>query len=31
MYGCQQNLQVIDDQDVLYVSDHEMISGGDQL
>ena len=31
MYGCQQKLQVIDDQDVLYVSDHEMISGGDQL
>lgn len=31
MYGCQQNLQVIDDQDVLYVSDHEMISGGDKL
>jgi len=31
MCGCQQNLQVIDDQDVLYVSDHEMISGGDQL
>lgn len=30
MYGCQQNLHVIDDQDVLYVSEHEMLKGGDR-
>lgn len=29
MYGCQQNLQVLDDQDILYVSEHEMLQGGD--
>ncbi len=27
MYGCQQNLQVIDDQDIVYVSEHEMLQG----
>ena len=25
MYGCQQNLRIIDDQDVIYVSEHEML------
>lgn len=30
MYGCQQNLHVVDDQDVLYVSGHEMLEGGGQ-
>lgn len=29
MYGCQQDLQVIDDQDILYVSEHEMLRGGE--
>ena len=29
MYGCQQNLQILDDQDILYVSEHEMLQGGD--
>lgn len=28
MYGSQQGLRVIDDQDVLYVSEHEMLKGG---
>lgn len=31
MYGYQQGLRIIDDQDVLYVSDHEMLNGGEQL
>ena len=30
MYGCQQNLRIIDDQDVIYVSEHEMLRGGEQ-
>ena len=30
MYGCQQNLRIIDDQDVIYVSEHEMLKGGEQ-
>ncbi|MEQ3168960.1 hypothetical protein [Mediterraneibacter gnavus] len=29
MYGCQQNLRIIDDQDVVYVSEHEMLKGGE--
>ena len=29
MYGCQQSLHVIDDQDILYVSEHEMLKGGE--
>lgn len=29
MYGCQQSLQIIDDQDIDYVSAHEMLQGGD--
>ena len=31
MYGYQQGLRIIDDQDVLYVSDHKMLNGGEQL
>lgn len=31
MYGYQQGLRILDDQDVLYVSDHEMLNGGEQL
>lgn len=31
MYGCQQQLRIIDDQDVIYVSDHEMLNGGEVL
>ena len=31
MYGYQQGLRIIDDQDVLYVSDNEMLNGGEQL
>ena len=31
MYGCQQQLRIIDDQDVIYVSDHEMLEGGESL
>lgn len=27
MYGSQQSLQIIDDQDILYVSEHEMLKG----
>ena len=30
MYGSQQSLHVIDDQDILYVSEHEMLKGGGQ-
>lgn len=29
MYGSQQELRIIDDQDILYVSEHEMLKGGD--
>lgn len=29
MYGSQQSLRVIDDQDVLYVAEHEMLNGGE--
>ena len=29
MYGSQQSLHVIDDQDILYVSEHEMLKGGE--
>lgn len=28
MYGSQQGLQILDDQDILYVSEHEMLMGG---
>lgn len=31
MYGYQQGLRIIDDQDVLYVSDHKILNGGEQL
>lgn len=29
MYGVQQSLRIIDDKDVLFVSEHEMLDGGD--
>lgn len=29
MYGVQQSLRIIDDKDVLFVSDHEMLDGGE--
>lgn len=29
MYGVQQGLRIIDDKDVLFVSEHEMLDGGD--
>ena len=29
MYGFQQSLRIIDDKDVLFVSEHEMLDGGD--
>lgn len=29
MYGSQQELRIIDDQDILFVSKHEMLKGGD--
>ena len=29
MYGSQQELRIIDDQDILFVSEHEMLKGGD--
>jgi type II secretory pathway predicted ATPase ExeA len=31
MYGCQQSLQILDDQDILYVSEHEMLRGGESV
>lgn len=31
MYGYQQQLRIIDDQDVIYVSSHEMLEGGESL
>ena len=29
IYGSQQELRIINDQDILFVSEHEMIKGGD--
>lgn len=29
MYGCQQHRRLIDHQDILFVSEHEMLKGGD--
>jgi hypothetical protein len=29
MYGCQQRRRLIDHQDILFVSEHEMLKGGD--
>lgn len=29
MYGSQQNLRIIDDRDVIYIGEHEMLMGGD--
>ena len=30
MYGFQQNRQILDDQDILYIREHEMLQGGDK-
>ena len=29
MYGYQQNRRLIDDQDIIFVSEHEMLKGGE--